>query len=178
MPGRQAQLGDAPQDQRLVGGLLGVLAEDDDPAGIERAVDVVVAAVHVERVLGQRARADFEDHRRALAGRVVILLDAVDNALARGVVDDALAADGVGDGAALRRVFAFGLDGNRVAAEDVQLAFGESLLVQFAAFGRGGNRVEHAGVGDPSFGVIGNQLVSVSGDADSRVTRPRSHDLP
>ena len=34
--GRQAELGDAPQDQRLVGGLLGVLAKDDDPAGVER----------------------------------------------------------------------------------------------------------------------------------------------
>ena len=56
MPGRQAELGHAPQDQRLVGGLLRVLAEDDDPARVERAVDVVVPAVHVQRVLGERAR--------------------------------------------------------------------------------------------------------------------------
>ena len=81
--GRQAELGHAPQDQRLVGGLLRVLAEDDDPAGVERAVDVVVPAVHVQRVLGQRARRHLQHHRRALAGRVVILLDAVDDALAR-----------------------------------------------------------------------------------------------
>ena len=112
---RQAELGHPPQDQRLVGGLLGVLAEDDDPAGVERAVDVVVAAVHVERVLGQRAGRDLEDHRRALAGRVVVLLDAVDDPLAGGEVDDALAAHRVGDRAALRRVLAFRLDGDRVA---------------------------------------------------------------
>ena len=113
--GRQAQLGDAAQNERLVGGLLGVLAEDHDPAGVERAVEIVVAAVDVQRVLGQRARRHLEHHRRALAGRVVVLLHAVDDALAGGEVDDALAAHGVGDGAALRGVLAFGLDGNRVA---------------------------------------------------------------
>src|SRR5437762_25662 len=32
--GRETQLGDTPQDQRLVGGLLGVLSEDDDPARV------------------------------------------------------------------------------------------------------------------------------------------------
>ena len=172
---RQAEFGDAPQDERLIGGLLGVLAEDDDPAGVERAVDVVVTAVDVQRVLGERARAHLQDHRRALARRVVILLDAVHDALARGVVDDALAADRVGDGTALGRVLALGLDGDRVAAEDVQFSFGERLLIEFAAFGRRRDRVKHAGVGDPSFGVIGNQLVSVGGDANPRVTRPRFH---
>ena len=65
--GRQAQFGHAPQDERLVGGLLRVFAEQDDPSGVERAVDVVVAAVHVERVLGQRPGDDLQDHRRALA---------------------------------------------------------------------------------------------------------------
>ncbi len=112
---RERELGDAAQDERLVGGLLRVLAEEHDPAGVERAIDVVVAAVHVQRVLGQRARADFEHHRRALAGRVIVLLNAVDNALAGGEVDHALAADRVRDGAALGRVLAFGLDGDGVA---------------------------------------------------------------
>ena len=41
---------------------------------IERAVDIVMAAVHVERVLGQRARDHLQHHRRALARRVIILL--------------------------------------------------------------------------------------------------------
>ena len=178
MPGRQAELGDAPQDQRLVGGLLGVLAEDDDPAGVERAVDVVVPAVHVQRVLGERARGNLQHHRRALAGRVVILLDAVDDALARRVVDDAFAAHGVRDRAALGRVLAFGLDGNRVVAEDVEFALGERLLVQLAAFGRRRDGIEDTGVGNARFGVVGNQLVAVGGDADSRITRSLFHRTP
>ena len=176
MPGRQAELGDAAQDERLVGGLLGVLAEDDDPAGVERAVDVVVPAVHVQGVLGQRARGHFQHHRRALAGRVVVLLDAVDDALAGGVVDDALAADRVRDRAALRGVLAFGFDGDRVAAEDVELALGERLLVQLAAFGRGRDRIEDAGVGDARFGVVGDELVAVGGDANPGVARPGLHE--
>ncbi len=133
--GRQAQLGDPPQHQCLVGGLLGVLSEQDDPARIERTVDVVMSAVHVEGVLGERARRHLEDHGRAFARCVVILLDTVHNALPRCVVDDALAAHRVRYRTALRCVLAFGLDGNRVAAEDVQLAFGKGLLVKLAAFG-------------------------------------------
>ena len=174
--GRQAELGHAPQDQRLVGRLLGVLAEDDDPAGVERAVDVVVPAVHVQRVLGQRARRHLQHHRRALAGGVVVLLDAVDDALAGGVVDDALPADRVRDGAALGRVLAFGLDGDRVVAEDVELALGKRLLVELAAFSRRRDGIEDTGVGDARFGVVGNQLVPVGGDADSRKWRTTLHD--
>ena len=66
---------------------------------------------------------------------MVILLDAVDDALPRCVVDDALAADGVRDGAALRGMLPFRFDGDRVAAEHVQLAFRERLLIELAAFG-------------------------------------------
>ena len=65
-------------------------------------------------------------------------------------------------------------------AEDVELAFGERLLVELAAFGRGRDGVEDAGVGDAGFGVVGNELVAVGGDANAGVTRPgsSSHDLP
>ena len=176
--GRQTELGDAAHDQRLIGGLLRVLAEDDDPARVERAVHVVMTAVHVERVLGERARADLEDHRRTLAGRVVILLDAVDDALPRRVVDDALAAHRVRDGAALRGVLAFRFDGDRVAAEHVQLAFGERLLIQLAAFGRWGDRIEDAGVCDAGFGVVRDELVAVGRDPDPGETRFLLHGRP
>ena len=174
--GRQAELGHPPQDQRLIGGLLRVLAEQDDPAGVERPVDVVVPAVHVQRVLGQRARGHLEHHGRALARRVVVLLDAVHDTLARGVVDDALAADRVGDGAALRGVLPFGFDGNRVAAEDVELALGERLLVELAAFSRGRDRIEDTGIGNARFGVVGNELVAVGGDANPRIPGSAPHD--
>src|SRR5208337_5233051 len=46
--GRERELGDAAQDKRLVGGLLRILAEEHDPAGVQSAVNIVVAAVHVE----------------------------------------------------------------------------------------------------------------------------------
>ena len=128
----ERKLGDSAKDEGLVGGLLRVFAEDHDPAGVERAIDVVVAAVDVERVLGERARAHFKHHGARLAGRVVILLDAVDDALAGGEVDHALAADRVGNGSALGRVLAFSLNGDGVLAEDVQVAFGIGLLEELA----------------------------------------------
>ncbi len=78
---RQAQLRHATQNQRLVGGLLRVLAEQHDPARIQRTINIVVAAMHVQRMLGQRACAHFQHHRRTLARRVIVLLHAVDNAL-------------------------------------------------------------------------------------------------
>jgi hypothetical protein len=68
---------------------------------------------------------------------VVILLHAVDDALAGGEVDHALAADRVGNGAALGRVLAFGLNGDGVVAEDVQVAFGIGLLEELAALSGG-----------------------------------------
>ena len=167
--GREGELGDATKNEGLVGGLLRVLAEEHDPAGVERAVDVVVAAVNVEGVLGEGARADFEDHGGTLAGRVVILLDAVDNSLTGGEVDDALAADGVGDGSALGRVLAFGFNGDGVVAEDVEVTFGIGLLEELAAFSGRRDGIENAGVGDARFSVIADELVAVGGNADAWV---------
>ena len=173
---RQTELGDAPEDERLVGSLLRVLAENDDPAGVERAVHVVVAAVHVQRVLGQRACRDFQHHRRALARRVVILLDAVNNALARGVIDDALAADRIRDRPALCGVLAFRLDRDGVAPEDVELPFSIGLLVELAAFRRRRDRIKHAAVGDSSFSVVGDELVPVRRHAGPGVAWSDRHD--
>ena len=172
---RETELGDAAQDQRLVGGLLRVLTEHDDPARVERAIHVVMAAMHIQRVLRQRPRADLEHHRRALAGRVVVLLHAVHDALAGRIVDDPLAADRVRDGAALGGMLPFRLDRNRVLAEDIQLAFGKSLLIQFAAFCGRRDGVKDAGVCDARFGVVRNELVPVGSDPDPRVARSQCH---
>ncbi|MCG3162480.1 MAG: hypothetical protein JMDDDDMK_03735 [Acidobacteria bacterium] len=133
--GRQAEFGHATQDQRLVGGLLRVLAKDDDPTRVERAVNVIVAAMHIQGVFGQRARADFQDHRRTFAGSVIILFDAVNNTLPRSVIDHAFAADRVGDGPTLGRVLAFGLDGECAVAEDIEFTFGKRLMIQLTALG-------------------------------------------
>jgi hypothetical protein len=167
----ERQLVDFAHDDRLIRGLLGVLAHHHRPAGVERGIKVVVAAMHVQRVLGQRARADFEHHRRELAGRVVVLLHRVHDALAGGEVDRALAAHGERRRAALRRVLALALDGDLRAAEDVQLTLRVGLLVNLAAFGRGGDRVENAAVGDAGFDVLGHQLVAVARHGDARVLR-------
>jgi hypothetical protein len=163
----EAQLGHAAENQRLVGRLLSVLAEEHDPAGVERSINIVVAAMHVERVLGQRARAHLNHHGRPLARRVIVLLNAVDNALPGGKVHHALAAHRVGNRAALGRMLAFGLNRDRVVAKHIQVAFRIGLLEQLAALGRRRNRIEHAGVGDPRLGVVRDQLISVRGNSNS-----------
>ena len=116
----ERQFVDLAEDDGLVGGLLGVLADEHGPARVERGVEIVVAAMDVEGVLGEGAGADFEHHGGELAGRVIILLHGVGDALAGGEIDRALAADGEGRGAALRGVFAFGLDGDFLPAPDIQ----------------------------------------------------------
>ena len=80
--GCETQLVHAPQDQRLVGRLLRILAEEHGPAGVQGPVDVVVSAVHVQRMLRQGTCCHLEYHRRALARRVIVLLDAVHDTLA------------------------------------------------------------------------------------------------
>ncbi len=171
---RERKFGDLAQDQRLVGGLLRILGEEDDPAGIERGVDVVVAAMDVERVLGERAGADLEHHRGEFAGSMVILLDSVDDALAGGEIDRAFAGHRIGDGAALGRVFPLAFDRNLGAAEDVEHALGVSLLIQFALFCRRRDRIKNPAVRYPGLGVVGNELVAVRRDADAGILRIRS----
>ena len=85
---------------------------------------------------------------------MVILLDTVDHALAGGEVDHTLAADRVSDGAALGRVLAFGLDGDGIVPEDVQMPFGIGLLEELAALRGRSNRIKNAGVGDAGLGVV------------------------
>ena len=170
-PGVQGLLGDLAQDDRLIGGLLGVLGEQDDPTRVERRVDVVVATVDVERVFRERSCRHLDDHGRELARRVVVLLDAVDDALTGGEVDDPVTCDRQGDGAALCGMFAFGFDGDPRVPEDVQLALGERLLVQLAHFRRRRDRVEHPSLGDPRLRVIRHELVAVRRDPDPRKAR-------
>jgi hypothetical protein len=174
--GGQTQLGHAAQDERLIGGLLRVFAKEHNPAGVERAVNVVVAAMHVEGMLGECAGADFEHHGGGFARRVIILLHAVDDALARGEVDYTLSADRVGDGATLGRMFAFGLNGDGVLPEDVQVAFGIGLLEELAALRRRRNGIEDTGVGDARLGVVGNELISICSNPNAGETSRSGHE--
>ena len=134
------------------------------PAGVERGVEIVVAAMHVERVFGQRAGADLEDHRREFSRRVVVLLHRVNDALAGGEIDGAAARDGVGGGATLRGVFAFGFDGDFLLAPDVEFTLSEGPLVNLAAFGRRRDRIKHAAFGDSRLDVLRDELVAVARD--------------
>src|SRR2546427_9987007 len=105
----------------MVAGLLGILAEEDDPPRVDRAVHVVVPAVRVQSVLREGAGGNFQHHGGALAGSVVVLLNAINDALAGRVIHDPFPAHGVRDGAALSGMLALGLDGYRVLAETLSL---------------------------------------------------------
>src|SRR5678816_4341076 len=82
------------------------------------------------------------------------------------------------DGAALGRMLALGFDGDGVAAEDIQLAFRECLLVQLAAFSRWRNRIKNASVRDARLGVVRDELIAVGRDADPGETRLLLHGRP
>ncbi len=123
--------------------------------------------MHVEGLLGQRARAHLQHHRRAFAGSVIILLDAVDHALTGGEVHHPLAADRMSNRAALGRVFALGFNGDGVVPEDVQVAFGIGLLKELAALRGRRDRIKNAGVGDARLGVIRDKLVSIGGNPNA-----------
>ena len=173
--GSQAEFGHAAQDERLIGRLLSIFSEQDDPPRVERTVDIVMPAMDIQRVLGKGASTYLQNHCRALARRVIILLHAVHDSLARRKIDDALAADRVRDGSALRRMLTLRFDGNGAVAEDIQFAFRVSLLIKLAAFGGRGDRIEDSRVGDPGFRMIGDQLISVGGYANAGVTWLFSH---
>jgi hypothetical protein len=174
--GSERELGNSAKDKSLVGGLLRIFAEKHDPAGIKRAINIVVSAMHIESMLGEGARTYFKHHGAGLARRVIVLLYAVDYALARGKVDHALAADGMSDGSALSRVLALSFNGNRVMAEDVQVAFSVGLLEELAAFSGRGDWVKHAGIGDARLSVVRDKLISVCGDTNAWIARSCRHD--
>ena len=162
---------DPPQDDGLVGGLLGVLGHHHRPARVQGRVEIVMTAVHVERLFGQGAGADLEHHGRKLARRVVVLLHRVDDALARGEIAGAPARDRERRGSALGGVLALGFDGDLLLTPDVQFALGEGRLVDFATFGRWRDRVEDAALGHPGLDVLGDELVAVAGHPQPRVFR-------
>ena len=106
----ERQLVDLAQDDCRIRRVLGVASHHHRPTDVECAVKIVVTAMHVERLLGQRASADLHHHGGELARRVIILLHRVGDALPGGEVDRTLAGHGERRGTALGGVFAFALD--------------------------------------------------------------------
>src|SRR5262249_62304546 len=74
----------------------------------------------------------------------------------------------MGDGPALGRVLAFGLDGEQVVTEHIEFAFGKSLMVQLTAFGRRCDGIERPYLSNACFSVVRNQLVTVGGHPNAR----------
>jgi hypothetical protein len=70
-------------------------------------------------VFGQRPRADLQHHRAQLAGRVIILLQGINDSLSRGEIYRAPTRDRISGCSALRRMFALGFDGDFLLAENV-----------------------------------------------------------
>ncbi len=65
---RLGLFGDAPSDQRQIGGLLDIAREQHAPATVRHTHDIVVAGVDVQTLRSQRAGADVKHHRQTLAG--------------------------------------------------------------------------------------------------------------
>jgi hypothetical protein len=57
------------------------------------------------------------------------------------------------------------------------VAFGIGLLEELTAFGGRRDGVKHTGICNAGFSVVGNQLVTVRGNADARKTRSYSHSI-
>ena len=168
---RQRSLGDAPQNHRLVGGLLGVAGKKHDPAGVERPVNIIMSAVYIEGMLGKGARGDLENHSRKLSGGVIVLLNAIDDSLPGGEVHGAAAGNGIGDRSALGGMLPFTFDGYFRFTKDAELALGVGLLVHLSHFGRRGDGVEDSPIRDARLGIVGNQLIAVGGDALAGIRR-------
>jgi len=79
------------------------------------------------------------------------------------------------DRAALGRVFALGLDGDRIVSENIQMAFSIGLLEEFSAFGLGRDRIKNASLGNPRLGMVRDELISICSNPNSGKTSSNRH---
>ena len=140
-PGIERQLGNPVRDEVQVGRLLHVPREDLEEAGVVDRVIVVVAGVHVERVLGHRARRDIEHVREALADRGVERLVHVGDALPAGEVRRAKAGHRHPGRHRGRGVLALGFEEEEPATVDVLAALGHRRGPPFAHLRRWRDRI-------------------------------------
>ena len=143
----QRQLGELARDQVQVGGLGGALGHHLDEAGVVDAVVVVVAGVHVQAGLGDRAAAHVQHVGQALADRRVQRLVHEGDALARREVGRAQAGHRHAGGDAGGGVLGLGLDEDQRPVGDVQVAGGHFLRPVLAHLRRRRDRVGAGGVG-------------------------------
>ena len=167
----ERQLIGLAQDHRLVRSLLGIAPHQHRPACVHGSIKIIVAAVHVERMLRERARAHFQNHRRELTRRVVILLHGIDNTLARREVYRALAGHRHRGGSTLRGVLALGFHGQLLVAPHIQCTLCKGLLINLATLSRRSDGIIHAPLRDAGFHPLRHQLVSVTRYRNTRILR-------
>ena len=139
----QRQRRGAVGDGGEICGFLRIGTEQNGVAGGEQGVDIIVASHHVQRVLGdhpcshlQHETPDFLTHCH------IVGFHRIQNSLAgRCVGDELTAGEGGAQSPALRRVFPFGLEEERMATPDVATTFGAGSFKKFRDFGGGGDRV-------------------------------------
>jgi hypothetical protein len=157
--------------------LLRIFANHHRPTRVQRRIEIVVPAMDIQSVLRQRARADFQNHRREFPWRVVILLHRVHDALAGGEVHGPASRDRISSRATLRRMFAFAFDGDFLRAENIQLTLRERLLVDFPAFSRRRDRIKDAAFSDARLDILSDELIAVASHPNARIFRDASSGL-
>src|SRR3954470_19938845 len=160
---------DLAQDDRLIGSLLRVFGDQHRPTGVQGRIKIIMAAMDVQGLLGERARANFNHHGRELAGRVVILLHRVNNPLAGREIDGTSSRYGVRRGATLGGVLAFALNGNLLLAENVEFSLRVGLLINLSPFSRRSYGIENTAFRDAGFDVLCNELIPVTRDPDTGI---------
>ena len=171
MPGFRLKFGDFSQDQGLVGGLLGILGKQDGPAGVQSRVDVIMTTMDIEGVFGERPGRHFHNHGGQFPRCVIVLLQPVDNPLARSKIDHPLSRHRGGDSAPLGGMLTFGFDGDFGIPENREFTLGIRELEVLPHFGAGSNGIENPRIGQPGLSIVGHQLISVGRDRNAGIFR-------
>ena len=171
-PRVEGELGDPVRDQVEIGDALHVLGEQLEETGVIDGVVVVVPGVHVQRMLGHRARGDVQDVGQALSdGRVQRLVHVGDALAARKIrrAKPGHAHSGRDGG---RCMFALGLEEQERASVDVQLPGGPRRGPSLAHLGRRRDRIRSGGLAsgrfhlDHGFAAVHRSLYSRVPDLD------------
>ena len=166
----QRQRAELVGDRGEIGSFLRVAAEQDRVTRRKQRIDVVVPRHYVERMLGDDAGRHLQ-HEAAnlLADSDVMRFHPIEDALAgRGVRNELAARQRRAERAALRRMFAFRLEEERMLAPDIATAIRPKSLVDFGDLGGRGDRIPNDPAADPAH-HLGDRAVSMDDAGDSRI---------
>ena len=173
---RQTEFSGLARDQVEVGGLLRALAEHLDEAGIVGAVVIVMAAMHIQRRLGDRTATQVEHIGQALADRAIERFVHERQALRGSEVDRTQAGHRHAGGNAGGGVFGFGFQEDQRPTGHVDVAGGDRLGPVLAHLGGRRDRVGAGGVGgfalDQNHGGVAIDGIAHAGVFDCPGFRP------